>query len=159
MKTRLTALALTLVTFTMLGTACDVEPTLSSDELSFRGDELDPPRPTTGGGIIVKGGHDLPFEVLQAGFHYAALDYQLAFLAEVEKVVVDTLEQQFLSDEHVVEECRSTCEHEELEWTGDVELHGLKLGYGEVVTERGEGEQLEWVTEADATAEVDCVCG
>lgn len=159
MKTQLTTFALALVTLATLGTACDVEPTLSSDELEFRGDELDPPRPTTGGGIIIKGGHDLPTEILDVGFDRAAFEYQLVFEQEVEKQVVDFFEQQFLSSERMVDWCISTCEHQSLPWDGGVLVRDLELEHGAVTTERDAEERLVWVTEVDASADVACACG
>ena len=159
MKTQLTTFALALVTLATLGTACDVEPTPSSDGLEFRGDELDPPRPTTGGGIIIKGGHDLPTEILWVGFDRASFEYQAAFEGEVEKQVVDFFEQQFLSNERVVDECRSTCEHQGLPWDGGVLVRDLELVHGTVTTQRDAYERLEWVTEVDASADVACACG
>lgn len=159
MNTRFTALALALATFATLGTACDSEPTSSSDELSFRGDVLDPPPPTTGGIIIVKGGHDNPWEILTAGFDHAPIDYQLAFLAECEKPAHLAIEDEFLSGEHIVEQCTAACGALEMHWEGGVAIRDLRFEHGTVTTESGKEEgDLYWQTELRIEAQTSCGC-
>jgi hypothetical protein len=156
MKIQLTALAL--VTLATLGTACDSELGSSSDELSLRGDVLDP-RPPTTGGIVIKGGHDNPWEILTAGYDKAPSEYQLAFEKDCEKQIYAALEDEFLSDEHVVEICSETCEKLGSHWEGGVGISELRYEHGEVRTMMGEHEQLEWQTEARVEAQVGCGCG
>ena len=160
MNTRFTALALALSTLTMLGTGCDPETTPSSGELMFRdGEIIDYPTTTTGGTIKVKGGHDNPWEILFRGFDKAPLEYQTAFLGEVEKQVRDHVVDELLSDERVVEQCLSSCAHQESEWNGSISIHELRLEHGAVTTTAGEQETLFWETEARAEGTASCVCG
>lgn len=160
MNTRFTALALTLTTVTMLGTGCDLETTPASGELTFRdGEIIDYPTTTTGGTIKVKGGHDNPWEILHRGFDSAPLEYQAAFLAELEKQVREHVVDELLSDERVVEQCLSSCVHQESEWNGSISLHELRLEHGAVTTTVGEHEALVWETDVLAEGTASCVCG
>ena len=165
MNTRFTALALALTTLTLLGTGCDPETTASTastasiPELRFRdGEIIDYPTTTTGGTIKVKGGHDNPFEILYMGFDRAPLAYQEAFLREVEKQLPALIVDALLSDESVVDQCISSCAHQEMQWEGGISIHELRFEHEKVRTVIGELEQLAWETEVRAEATGSCEC-
>lgn len=165
MNTRFTALALALTTLTLLGTGCDPETTASSSstaskaEIHFRdGEVIDYPTTTTGGTIKVKGGHDNPFEILYMGFDRAPLEYQLEFLADVEKQLPSLIIDELLSDELVVEQCMSSCAHQEMQWDGGITLLELRFDHGKVSTVIGEQERLHWETDVSAVATGSCEC-
>jgi hypothetical protein len=155
MNTRLTAL--TLVTLATLATACDPELAPTDDELTFRGDELDIPPPTTGGILLGKGGHDLPLATLEIGYDRAELDIQVAFQQEIEKQAYEFVVQTFLDDERTIELCPGICEAQELSWYEGVEVHELRFELGSVrLAEDASG--LHWESETSVTAQTSCGC-
>jgi hypothetical protein len=157
MNTRFTALAL--VTFAMLGTACDPEPVTSANELSFRDDGfIDPSTTTTGGITIKKGGHWLSIAVLEAGYDRASFEIQQAFESEIEMGIHEDIVKEFLSDEKNLEACPWTCEDAGMQWNEGVFVGELTFEHGAVTTERDEFEQLCWQTEVSYSAEVGCGC-
>jgi hypothetical protein len=154
------ALALTLTTLTMLGTGCDPETTASPVELQFRdGEIIDYPTTTTGGTILVKGGHDNPWEILYNGFDRAPLEYQTAFLGGIDKPLRELVVDELLSDEKVVDQCISSCEQQEMEWNGNISVNELRFEHGAVTTGIGEHEALFWQTEVLAEGTASCECG
>lgn len=156
MNTRLTALAL--VTLATLGTACDPETSPSSgDEPSFRGDTIDPVPPTTGGIIIVKGGHDWDDLVLGGGYDRASLDYQIAFQQLAQDQAYEFVVKTFLADEKVMEACPWICEEQHMSWNEGVEVHELRVELGSVLTVEDET-GLHWESETSVAAQTSCGC-
>lgn len=157
MNTRFTLLALALVT---LATACDPEAVPTSDDASmFRdGEVIVPPTGPIGTGLVVKGGHDNPYEIVIAGYDLAPVQYQEAFhaqvLLEAHKVIADD----FLANERNLVECPGICEDLDASWDEGVYVGNLAVQYGTVQTETNREGQTYWLAAAEAQADVGCGC-
>lgn len=160
MNTRLALLApLALVTLATLGTACDSEPSPSSEAWALRdGEVFVPPTTTTGGGLVVKGGHDLPWEVLLQPFLDADLQYQLSFHDDVVTQIRQMFEADFLADERNLADCPWICEDAGLRWNEGAYVGDLVVEYGDVWTEYDRSGAPYWTTDAYGSAEVGCGC-
>lgn len=157
MNTRCFALAL--VTLATLVTACDTEPTTTTelDASTFRGEVFVPPTTTGGTVLIGKGGHDLPTEILQNGYDRAPIEIQDIFLVDIEKQVIESLEADFLANEATYEECPWLCDGMGMSWDEGVYVGDLHFEIGAVwLAESRTG--LHWQTEASGEAQVGCGC-
>ncbi len=156
MNTRFAVLALALVT---LGTACDPEAAPSPTDAMFRdGEVIVPPTGPIGTGLVVKGGHDNPTDVLYQGYDLAAAQYQDAFDDEVELEAHDVIADQFLANERNYAACPGICEELEMGWEGGVYIGNLEVAYDDVLTVSDRQGNLYWQTSVEALADVGCGC-
>lgn len=159
MKIHLAALALTLGT---LATACDVDGSEPLGSAQYRGEDLDPPTRPTGTGLVAKGGHDNPEEMMWHPYDRAPEEYKLAFELQVQQQAMKVIEEEFLADERNIDECPAVCDEMHMVWEGGVFIADLQVRFDQVFTEVAREGEFEgrpcWVTYAEAGANVGCGC-
>jgi hypothetical protein len=148
---------LTLVT---LATACDPEAAPFPSDTSFRdGEVIIPPTGPIGTGLVVKGGHDLPIEVLSQGYDLAPEQWKDAFDAQVVLEAYKVIEEDFLANERNFIACPGICEDLDASWDEGVYIANLAVQHGAVRNETDHTTgQVLWTTTAEVQADVGCGC-